>query len=143
MAAIFISIFAILKSFKESDLKKKITLLFRCKSSDGSGTTRNLVFGLSAVKKWWLYKCKLNKAFLHFWQNLWHIWWFSIVKHAEGTAKLWNYHQICQKMWQKTEEKSSSTACLKPFFVWFRVPENPILNTRFITIHEGLNSHTA
>ena len=58
------------------------------KNSDGSGI-RNVVFG-SVMEKWaFKGKLSLNKTFLHFMSNSWHIRWFFKVECTEGPAKLW------------------------------------------------------
>ena len=61
------------------------------------------------MKKWvW---SKLNKAFLHFLPNFWHVSWFfkihSFALHFEKSSDM-------PKIWQKNKEKPCSTCLIKP-----------------------------
>ena len=99
--------------------------------SDWSGT-RNRIFGFPDSAEKWV-EVKLNKGFLHFLPNFWHIWWFFKVSlhpfHFEKNAKILS----------KNKENPCST-CLQPIST--RLYQNPcerpvISGTRFPSVTSG------
>ena len=71
-----------------------------------------------------VFKGKLNKTFLHFLSNFWHIWWFFqcfIVPLVRSTL---GNHQICQKL-DKKMKKSLLQDALNPFLYYPSKTRNP------------------